>query len=180
NGEAEEGEEEGGGGVDRRGYAVVGLVPYCGLLKTGGYAVQMQQPQQQQQARRGCEGLPEIWFEGSGELVMEDEGEGEGAGAEGIRTPVRGIGKRRFVDEEEEESYQDDEGRKDVEESTRIEGIRKGFENIHQASSMALRPIAQARNRRPSALTTRKVTCEEDFGEAPFLRRLDDECMEFD
>lgn len=147
------------------------LVPYCGMMKTGGYAMQSQH------ARPEVDALPCLWFEGDDELgglpssqesVMEEETGVLLAG--GIM--VEGGKRRRFVDDEDD-GIERQEGWLE-------EGIRTDGRQItrHPRTTIALRPIAQARNRK-SVASTRKSTGDGDFEEATFLRGLD-ECMEFE
>ncbi|KAL8706644.1 MAG: hypothetical protein Q9201_000341 [Fulgogasparrea decipioides] len=136
------------------------LVPYCGMNKTGS-----QEVQPRADVRVAYDSLdPEVEdeaeeFPTSGqELVLEDES-AVGTGAGSFQAC-----KRRFVDEEEEEIVGND-----VEE---VKGVRSHC-TTDISSSMALRPIAQARNRR-SVAAHHKVIDDGDFGEATFLRNLDE------
>lgn len=137
------------------GYAE--LVPYCAMIKVGGYEVQP----------RVSDVLPGLCFaedESGGSLpssqesVVELESAVRGSGA-----PSR-AGKRRFAEgmEDERQGGMDDEA---VESSMNI------------SVPMALRPIAQARSRRP-VIANNKGAYGGDFGEATFPRSLD-EGMDF-
>lgn len=104
-----------------------------------------------------------------GMLFDEDDDEGLGGdGNSGVPPPPssqkwsRGA-KRGFIIDEEEEN-----------EDGAVGAGRSNNENLGlmgMGVSMALRPIAQARNRPRRDGTIRvKGACEGDFGEAPFLR----------
>ncbi|KAI4176571.1 MAG: hypothetical protein LQ343_000862 [Gyalolechia ehrenbergii] len=146
------------------GYAE--LVPFCGMVKTGGYEVQSSHQSPQQRVPSSG-----TWFEcgdddddeggtlaSSQESVRED-----GAAALGGRVALQ-AGKRRFIDEEEE-----------CEEENAAYADRDT--NTSLSPMIAPRPMSQARNRRAGA-ATKKSPCEGDFEEATFLRSLD-ECMDF-
>lgn len=147
------------------------LVPYCGISKVGGY---MAQPQPQPSS------LPDNGNENDvlrhGMLFDEDDDEGLGgdgnsgvppsSSQESVLEPDSGVrwsrgAKRVFVIDEEEEVAVERLGRSNNE----------NIDLVSMEVSMALRPIAQARNRPRRDGTTRlKGACEGDFGEAPFLR----------
>ncbi|KAI4129217.1 MAG: hypothetical protein LQ338_002329 [Usnochroma carphineum] len=146
-----------------RGYAE--LVPYCAVMKTGGYEVQSQ-------GTLEPDVMPAVWFDGN------DEAEELPSSQESVEEPEAvvvwgGIAvsgqKRRFIDEE-------DHGRESW--GKVVERTVTSLSVKEIQASMALRPMAQARNRGPVG-SMRKVTCEDNFEEATFLRSLD-ECMEFD
>ncbi|KAL8939151.1 MAG: hypothetical protein Q9211_002869 [Gyalolechia sp. 1 TL-2023] len=150
------------------GYAE--LVPFCGMVKTGGYAVQSS-------GQGGHQGVPSSGtrFECDEDDVDDDEEEGSnlpssqesvmGDGAAGLGGGVvLQAGKRKLVDEEEE---YEEENSANVDCGT----------NTSVSAMIRLRPISQPRNRR-AGVASRKSPCEGDFEEATFLRSLD-ECMEF-
>ncbi|KAI4139810.1 MAG: hypothetical protein L6R39_006096, partial [Caloplaca ligustica] len=161
-------QDQGGDGVDGfngqgSGGGYVELVPYCGMMKTGGFGVQSQEEEEVDVP------LPGTWFECAG-LPSHQDPVGEQAG----NGPMAGRGKRRFVDDEEEESNKSWQGGE-----TDGRRVRGSTEDVQASSILALRPIAQARNRRPPTTSMRKSTGDGDFEEATFLRDVE-ECMEFD
>lgn len=135
------------------------LVPYCGISKVGGY---MAQPHTQPPSLPDNGNGNDILRNG---MLFEDNDEGlDGDANSSVPPPPssqkwsRGA-KRGFIHDEEEENE---------------DGVRRNNESLGLVGmevSMALRPIAQARNRPRRDGTTRlKGACEGDFGEAPFLR----------
>ncbi|KAI4281782.1 MAG: hypothetical protein L6R38_003437 [Xanthoria sp. 2 TBL-2021] len=150
------------------GYAE--LVPYCGISKIGGYMAQECSLENGNDAlgsgmffEEEDDGLNGIGVPSlSGESVLiEAETAGHGGG---LRS------KRLFIEYDENE-----------EEEVGVECAGR-----HNASSgivsmegpIALRPIAQARNRPRDVTSKLKGACDGDFGEAPFLRDLQED-MEF-
>ncbi|CAO1599488.1 hypothetical protein XANCAGTX0491_003211 [Xanthoria calcicola] len=148
------------------------LVPYCGISKVGGYMAQPQQPPS----------LPDYGNENDvlrNGMLFEDDDEGLGgdgnssvppppSSQESVLEPDSALrwsrgAKRTLIHDEEEENEHGAVGvGRSNNENLRLVGMN---------GSMALRPIAQARNRPRRDGTTRvKGACEGDFGEAPFLR----------
>ena len=141
-----------------RGYTE--LVPYCGISKVGGYMAQDTTLDVETDSwGNGMVFEDGVFLQGSIPLSQESVSEEDTPAYGGVRRARSG---KRALDEEEEEEEEEEEGEG--------EGI------VGAGSSIALRPIAQARNRRPTtAVTTRlKGMSEGDFGEAPFLRGLCD------
>ena len=139
-----------------RGYTE--LVPYCGISKVGGYMAQHTTLDVETDSWGNGMVFGDGVFQGSIPSSQESVLEEDTVGYGGMRRVRSG---KRALDEEEEEEEEEEGGG---------EGI------VGTGSSIALRPIAQARNRRPTtAVTTRlKGMSEGDFGEAPFLRGLCD------
>ncbi|KAL8737732.1 MAG: hypothetical protein Q9181_001389 [Wetmoreana brouardii] len=138
------------------------LVPYCGMNKTGGYEVQ---PRADVRVAYGSLFLEDEDEDEAGESptsrqesVLQDES-AVGMGARSFRAC-----KRRLVDEEEEEIKGN--------EMEEVRGVASHC-TTDTPASVALRPIAQARNRRPIAAHN-KVVDDGDFSEATFLRSLDE------
>ncbi|KAL8943209.1 MAG: hypothetical protein Q9216_001197 [Gyalolechia sp. 2 TL-2023] len=142
------------------GYAE--LVPFCGMVKTGGHDVQYAH-QGPRQGILSSGAWHEYDYEGqslpsSQESVMEGRAAAVGGGLQ--------AGKRRFVDDEEERG---EENMPEIDCGT----------NTSLSAMGALRPIRQASNRRTGGVVPRKIPCEDDFEEANFLQSLD-ECMDCD
>ena len=142
------------------GYAE--LIPYCGMVKIGGYDGRPLTPDIDVSPRMSFgdgafESVPS-----SQESVLEPE---DVAVHQGLRSMAT---KRSFTDDEENgEEFVVERASKNASLGT-----------VEMPSSIALRPIAQARNRQPAA-TKFKNACDGDFEEAPFLRDLDVD-MDFD
>ncbi|KAL8646077.1 MAG: hypothetical protein Q9226_007028 [Calogaya cf. arnoldii] len=140
------------------GYAE--LVPYCGISKVGGYMAQPPLPDEPQSSMFFGDEMFEDSVPSSQESILI---ESETVGLQWSRAAKRPLiigGEVEDEDEDEETSA----------------GRRENSGVLHDmAGSIALRPIAQARNRRPAAVTTRlKGACDSaDFGEAPFLHDMD-------
>ncbi|KAL8715539.1 MAG: hypothetical protein Q9220_000875 [cf. Caloplaca sp. 1 TL-2023] len=138
------------------------LVPYCGMMKVGGY---------QAQPSRGVDALHASLFE-----IDESEVDLSSSSQESIENEEESAvlpvavshysTKRRFSDDNEDGGILVD-GTGTIVQHTEATPV-----------SMALRPIAQARGHRPAAFKD-KVLIEEDFEEATFLRGLDED-MDFD
>ncbi|KAL8996963.1 MAG: hypothetical protein Q9169_003669 [Polycauliona sp. 2 TL-2023] len=155
------------------GYAE--LVPFCGISKVGGYMAQ----DFSSSAAGGGVGIDVSLPEKKDNMVFEDEMFGgsmpssqESVLEEDMITERRGLKRSLHIEDEEAEE----------EEERSVEGAWRynaslGFVNME--SPMALRPIAQARTRRPGVNGSRlKGAGDGDFGEAPFLRDLCED-MEF-
>ncbi|KAL8930116.1 MAG: hypothetical protein Q9172_000201 [Xanthocarpia lactea] len=142
------------------GYAE--LVPYCGMVKIGGYDGRPLTPDIDVSpgmlfGDEAFESLPS-----SQESVLETENI---AVHQGLRSMAA---KRSFIDDEEDgEEFVVERASQDASPGT-----------VDMSGSIALRPIAQARNRRPAA-TKFKSAYDGDFGEAPFLRDLNED-MDFE
>ncbi|KAL8852393.1 MAG: hypothetical protein Q9221_002777 [Calogaya cf. arnoldii] len=139
------------------GYAE--LVPYCGISKVGGYMAHQSLPDEPPSSMLFGDEMFEDSVPSSQELILIEP---ETVGLQWSRAAKRPL----IIDgEDDDDDEETSAGRRE------ISGV------LHDmAGSIALRPIAQARNRRPAAVTTRlKGACESgDFGEAPFLRDLHD------
>ncbi|KAL8783434.1 MAG: hypothetical protein Q9213_004634 [Squamulea squamosa] len=145
------------------GYAE--LVPYCGISKIGGYKTQ--QPAPENDASSGMFFEDDNLF-GSMPSSQESVPEPDTVLVRG-EMPLMGAKRPFEVDE-------DDEGELDIERAGK-DITNSG--NVDMAGSIALRPIAQARNRRPAATSKMKAACDGDFEEAPFLVRDWGEDMDF-
>lgn len=118
---------------------------------------------------------------GSGMLFDEDDGFDEGSvpslsgesvlmgpGCGGLLWSRRGE-KRRLIDG-------DGDGGEDEEVGVECAGRHNASSgNVSMEGPIALRPIAQARNRRRDVTSKLKGACDGDFGEAPFLRDLQED-----
>ncbi|KAL8860719.1 MAG: hypothetical protein Q9178_002749 [Gyalolechia marmorata] len=137
------------------------LVPYCGMVKIGGYD--------------GMPLTPDIDVS-PGMLFEDDAFESVPSSQESVLEPENIAVHQGLRSMAAKRSFIDDEG--DGEEF----GLERAGQSaspgtVEMSGSISLRPIAQARNRR-RATTKFKSACDGDFGEAPFLRDLNED-MDF-